>query len=207
MLTANGGRETSRWPYAYAAFSDGTPIPACFRSYFQKNLAGKLAGKSDAFGAADDPATLLHVFQSPLLGGPLTVAAMAVYHSSPDLQAAFPQVPGKDCACATAQWFTRREGARRESSRHLLIRCGANWPRRRPRPVWRRWRRFPCRCSGAVAAPSPAGPRSCSPWPGGNASSPGPSRRSCAGRSRTSWRRWPKPACSRDRRRSPSKCP
>ena len=105
-LTANGYRETSAWPYAYAAFGNGVRIPDCFRSYFHKQLAGKLAPGTDVFGAADGAVTLLNVFQSPVYGGPLTVGAMAVYHHYPDLKAAFPNVPGKD-ARPYAHWFAR----------------------------------------------------------------------------------------------------
>ena len=124
-LLDNGYRETNSWPYAYAQFDDGRKIPDCFRSYFQKH-GGKAAlfvvPPSGGIGVEKPPTistwcpggttnghtrprTVFDYFQSPVNGGPLTAAAMALYEFHPDLQAAFPQVPGKD-AISYAYWFT-----------------------------------------------------------------------------------------------------
>ena len=144
MLAANGCRETSAWPYAYAAFRNGTQIPDCFRAYLRNCLAGKFASETDVFGAAEGAGALWNLFQSPVDGGPLTVGAMAVHRHHPDLRAAFPDVPGKD-ALRYAHWFarpgggeTRIESALVEPVRGLLAAAAAP-----PRP--RRIRRIVAR--------------------------------------------------------------
>ena len=119
MLTANGHRETSDWPYAYGAFDNGVRIPDCFRTYFHKHLAGKPEPETDVFGAADDKATLWGLFQSQVAGSPLTVGAMAVYHDHPELKAAFPDVPGGD-ALRYAHWFTEPGGGEAKIGRAFI---------------------------------------------------------------------------------------
>ncbi|MBN2577689.1 MAG: glycosyltransferase family 4 protein [Pirellulales bacterium] len=107
-LYQNGFQQVRQWPYAYRCFENGVEIPECLRAYYRRHLAGKLPPATSLFGVSGDQATLYGLFQSPVKKEFLTAAALALYEFYPDLQRAFPQVPGKDSR-RLAEWLSRLE--------------------------------------------------------------------------------------------------
>jgi len=105
-LLANGFRDTSKWPCAYDRFLDGPEIPPCCRTYYQRRLLGDAGLDADPFATSAAAPTVYDALQSPVGGGPVTGAALALYDCRPDLQQVFPRVPGSDCL-EYARWFVQ----------------------------------------------------------------------------------------------------
>lgn len=97
MLEANGMAETSRIPYAYGTFADGTPIPDFARYIYREDY--------DWENSTDDPykddgcANYLGYLNEPItINGRvlpwITRLGLKLYDARPDLQAAFPDLAG-----------------------------------------------------------------------------------------------------------------
>ena len=108
-LHANGAEEVRRLPYVYGRFSQGYEIPDCCRLYFQKELSRRVDPEYDPFAVSNDARSLYEVFQSRIGNSPLTHCAMALHEFHPDLQQAFPAVPGAN-ARDYANWLIYTEG-------------------------------------------------------------------------------------------------
>jgi glycosyltransferase involved in cell wall biosynthesis len=108
-LLAQRFRDAAGWPYAFGCFENGIAVPDCFRVFFYKHLAGHLPPGSEVFRVSSTDPTVFSLFQSPLQGGLLTTAALALHEFHPDLQRAFPEVPGKD-ELNYVHWFVHPNG-------------------------------------------------------------------------------------------------
>lgn len=93
-LIAEGHDECRQWPYAWAAFDNGVAIPELARRLYL-DLGDGVAGFGDprATAGADSFWQWLITPEPP---GPVSRLWMAVYRSRPDVQLAFPDVPGND---------------------------------------------------------------------------------------------------------------
>jgi glycosyltransferase involved in cell wall biosynthesis len=100
-LFAHGYHETSSLPYAYGAFSDGTPIDESVRFFFRERLLPGGAWR-DPFDA--EHGGVLDTLLKPGPGGKLIGAAFAIYLTRTDVQSRYPSVPGRDDA-AFGNWF------------------------------------------------------------------------------------------------------
>lgn len=97
-LERHGYRDTKHWPYAYATFDNGVPVPDIARALF--------SGLGDAAGRFGDPlvtgpGSFCEWLNQGLNGEPknpgiVTRLWHAVYRARPDVQSAFPDVQGAD---------------------------------------------------------------------------------------------------------------
>jgi hypothetical protein len=102
-----GWEETRAWPYAYACFDNGVPIPDVARTVYQQ--LEDVARFGDPF-AVEGRGSFFHWLREAVddQDGPSRLW-LAVYEQRPDLQEAFPAVLGKDRR-AFLRW-TRSSGA------------------------------------------------------------------------------------------------
>jgi SAM-dependent methyltransferase len=99
-LLGHGFEAAVGWPYGYARLPDGTPLdPAIRRAFRHAVEAGAL--KRGPFSPRGAEELLRWLQASPNGGGPNRYL-LALRETRPDLQAAFPQVPGPDSERLTA---------------------------------------------------------------------------------------------------------
>lgn len=104
LLEAAGQREAGRWPYAHDRFSDGVEIPGVARELYRE------AGSPEALGDPFRDEAVRRWLTEPVdEGRSLSRLWEGVHRRRPDLQAAFPDIHGRDRE-AYLEW-TRRAGA------------------------------------------------------------------------------------------------
>jgi glycosyltransferase involved in cell wall biosynthesis len=103
-LVDNCHLECRHWPYAYAAFDNGVPIPEICRTIY-----GEMGAAVDEFG--DPFRTAGHSFYRYLIEGGLTPVLREIYKRRGDLRAIFPDAEGRDRErfLAWAHTFAERE--------------------------------------------------------------------------------------------------
>jgi glycosyltransferase involved in cell wall biosynthesis len=108
-LRARGYDTVKQWPYAYSSQNSmGVRIPDIANTLWQayEASAPSQGGLSDVASRDQYITELLHWLNEPLVKGPplITRLAMDVYQRRPDLQRAFPEVPGPH-QLEYARWF------------------------------------------------------------------------------------------------------
>lgn len=102
-LINNGAQTSSKLPYGFATFSDGSRIPDAFRRFYLQDAALRTRVGLQPFGRAE--ALLWTARPSKLRDTPgITWAMYCVWHSRADLQKAF-DLSGPTASVAYWQWF------------------------------------------------------------------------------------------------------
>jgi len=101
-LAACGARECAAWPYAFATFADGTPVPTEVRRLYREVEESERFGDPFRFGDGSFTAWL----DEPVDEGcpELTRLWNSIYRARPDVQRAFPEPLGADRG-GLAEWI------------------------------------------------------------------------------------------------------
>ncbi len=99
LVVAAGYHDARPWPYAFARFDNGAPIPETARSLYHRLSPARRRRFGDPF-AAGGPGSFFRWLNEPHLRGAkppyLTRLLYHLYQTRPDLRRSFPDVAGRD---------------------------------------------------------------------------------------------------------------
>lgn len=116
LLERAGYAEARAWPYAWATFDDGTPIPEIAR-----DIHLGLGDGAERFGnpfSRSEPDSFCTWLARPGIDG-IPPLWRAIYRRRPDVQQAFPEIEGRDRE-SFMQWI-RNSGAREHEVSEIFV--------------------------------------------------------------------------------------